>query len=70
MMSGPEFDQFERIAAAQERQADALQRAADALEALAGLQMVAFDYDEETPSYTVEALHEEAVFHARGGERR
>lgn len=51
------------------RQAEAMERAADALELIAGMQMLAFDYDDETPGYTVEALHEEALFHARGGER-
>ena len=54
--------QLERIAHAQERQADAL-------EAIAGMAMVAFDYDEEMPDYSVEALYEEELFHGRGGER-
>lgn len=60
-MSRPEFEQFERIAEAQERQADAL-------ELIAGMLMVDFEYGEDNPSYTVEALEEEARFHARGGD--
>jgi hypothetical protein len=58
-----EHDQLERIADAQECQAEAL-------EAIAGMLMVAFDYDEAMPGYSVEALYEEALFHGRGGERR
>jgi len=59
-MSSSDAEQFERIAHAQERQADAL-------ELIAGMLMVRFDYDEDTPGYTVEALEEEARFHAKGG---
>jgi hypothetical protein len=61
-----ELDRAEREALA----VRANQRQADALEAIAGMLMVAFDYDEEMPGYSVEALYEEALFHGRGGERR
>ena len=58
----PDAEQVERIAHAQERQAAAL-------ELIAGMLMVRFDYDEDMPSYTVEALEEEARYHAKGGRR-
>jgi len=58
----PDAEQVERIAHAQERQAAAL-------ELIAGMLMVWFDYDEDMPSYTVEALEEEARYHAKGGRR-
>jgi len=61
-MSSPEFEQFERIAEAQERQADAL-------ELIAGMLMVYYCYDPDQPDYTVEALEKEARFHAAGGDR-
>lgn len=51
----------------EERMADAAERCATALELIAGMQMIRFDYDEEA-RYTVEALHEEALFYGRGGE--
>ena len=59
-MSSPDVEQFERIAHPQERQADAL-------ELIAGMLMVRFEFDEDMPSYTVEALEREARFHAKGG---
>ena len=59
-MSSPDVEQFERIAHAQERQAEAL-------ELIAGMLMVRFEFDEDMPSYTVEALEREARFHAKGG---
>jgi len=61
-MTSPEFEQFERIAHAQERQADAL-------ELIAGMLMVYYCYDPEQPDFSVEALEEEARFHAKGGRR-
>jgi len=43
---------------------DVQERQADALELIAGILLMDFDYDEDRPSYTVEALREEALFHA------
>lgn len=51
-----------------QRACEAQERQARALEAIAGILMVDFDYDEDRPDYTVEALYEEALFHGRGGD--
>mgnify|MGYP006269941617 CR=1 FL=1 len=59
-MTGPEFDQFERIADAQERQAEAL-------ELMAGMMMLRLYYDDDAVDFTAEAMEEEARFFARGG---
>jgi len=47
---------------------DALERQADALEVIAGMLMLEFDYREDRPGYSVEALYEEAQYHGQGGE--
>jgi hypothetical protein len=54
-------DEMERIADAQERQAEAL-------ELIAGMLMLEYDSREDRPSYSAEALEEEARFHASGGD--
>lgn len=60
-MSGPEFEQVERIADAQERQAEAL-------ELIAGMMMLRYHYNDEAGvEFTAEAMEEEARFFARGG---
>lgn len=42
-------------------------RQADALEVIAGMLMLDYLDHEDRPDYSVESLHREAVFHARGG---
>ena len=45
------------------------QRQAAALEAIAGMLMLQFEYDDDLPGYSVEALYRDAQYHGRGGER-
>lgn len=54
-------DLLERIAEAQERQAQAM-------EVLAGALLMQYTYDSDKPDFTVEALHDEAIFHGTGGD--
>ena len=56
-----EADPLERIADAQERQAEAMELAA-------GMMMLRYHYDDETVDFSSEALKEEALHFARGGE--
>ena len=56
-----ENDALERIAEAQERQAEAMELAA-------GMMMLQYHYNEETVDFSSEALKEEALHFARGGE--
>ena len=56
-----ENDALERIADAQERQAEAMELAA-------GMMMLRYHYDDETVDFSSEALKEEALHFARGGE--
>ena len=61
-MSSPEFEQFERLAAAAERQADAL-------ELIAGMLMVSYCADPSNPDYSTEQIEQKARFYV-GGDRR
>ncbi len=47
---------------------DVEERKAEALETIAGMMMMRFDYDEDMPSYSTEAMLEEARHFASGGE--
>ena len=47
---------------------DVYERQAQAQELIAGIMMMWFDYHEDMPTYSVEAMAEEAKFHATGGE--
>jgi aminoglycoside/choline kinase family phosphotransferase len=53
-------DALERIADAQEQQAEAM-------ELIAGMMMVRFSYDEDMPEFNTEALRREAEHFADGG---
>ena len=53
-------DALERIADAQEQQAEAM-------ELIAGMMMVRFSYDEDMPEFNTEALKREAEHFADGG---
>lgn len=47
---------------------DVQERQAEALETIAGMMMMRFDYDDDMPSYSTEAMLEEARHFASGGE--
>ena len=55
-----EKDALDRIADAQEQQAEAM-------ELIAGMMMVRFSYDEDMPEFNTEALKREAEHFADGG---
>ena len=55
-----EKDALDRIADAQEQQAEAM-------ELIAGMMMVRFSYDEDMPEFNTEALRREAEHFANGG---
>lgn len=51
-----------------DRMLEANERQAEALETIAGMMMMRFEYDDDMPSYSTEAMLEEAHHYASGGE--
>ena len=61
-MSSPEFEQFERLA-------DAAERQADALELIAGMLILSYCAEPSNPDYSTEEIQQKARFYAGGGRR-
>ena len=51
-----------------QREVEAQERQAEAMETVAGMLMMHFNYSEDMPSFSAEAMLEEAQYFASGGE--